>query len=133
MEDKRFKNRVIVMTDISSLKGGILEPDDTQSLVRFLLYTNEFDVEGLIATAYGEYGTKPEFIRTIVNRYGKVHKNLLLHDKNYPSEEYLLSLIKEGNCKTGMEQLGEGKDTAASEWIIQTADKPDPRPLWVLL
>src|SRR5688500_14347517 len=35
--------RVIVETDA----GG--DPDDEQSLVRFLLYANEWDVEGLIA------------------------------------------------------------------------------------
>src|SRR3954453_4232341 len=35
--------RLIVETDA----GG--DPDDEQSLVRFLLYTNEWDVEGIIA------------------------------------------------------------------------------------
>ena len=35
--------RVIVETDA----GG--DPDDEQSLVRFLLYANEWDVEGIIA------------------------------------------------------------------------------------
>ena len=27
------------------------DPDDMQSMVRFLLYANEFDIEGLIASA----------------------------------------------------------------------------------
>src|SRR4051795_10927806 len=35
--------RLIIETDA----GG--DPDDEQSLVRFLLYTNEWDVEGIIA------------------------------------------------------------------------------------
>ena len=35
------KSRVLVLTDIEN------EPDDAQSLVRFLLYTNEMDVKGL--------------------------------------------------------------------------------------
>ena len=34
------KPRVIVLADITN------EPDDKQSMVRFLCYTNEFDVEG---------------------------------------------------------------------------------------
>ena len=34
------KPRVIVLTDITN------EPDDEQSMVLFLCYTNEFDVEG---------------------------------------------------------------------------------------
>ena len=38
------KQRVVVMTDIAN------EPDDQMSLVRFLVYSNHFDVEGLVAT-----------------------------------------------------------------------------------
>jgi hypothetical protein len=38
------KPRLVVTTDISN------EPDDEESLVRLLVYSNEFDVEGLIAT-----------------------------------------------------------------------------------
>ena len=38
------KPRVIVLTDITN------EPDDEQSMVLFLCYTNEFNVEGLVAT-----------------------------------------------------------------------------------
>ena len=40
------KQRIVVMTDI----GG--DPDDRQSLVRFLLYACDFDVEGL-CTGFG--------------------------------------------------------------------------------
>ena len=38
------KNRVIVLTDIEA------DPDDTQSLVRLLLYANQIDIKGLVAT-----------------------------------------------------------------------------------
>ena len=38
------KSRVIVLTDIGA------DPDDTESLVRLLLYSNELELEGLIAT-----------------------------------------------------------------------------------
>ena len=38
------KIRVFVLTDIEN------EPDDAQSLVRFLVYSNQWDVEGLVAT-----------------------------------------------------------------------------------
>ena len=37
-------HRIIVLTDIEN------EPDDAMSLVRFLTYSNQWDVEGLIAT-----------------------------------------------------------------------------------
>src|SRR5262245_46966418 len=42
--DRPGRLRLIVETDA----GG--DPDDEQSLVRFLLYSNEWDVEGIIAT-----------------------------------------------------------------------------------
>ena len=37
------QNRVIILTDIEA------DPDDTQSLVRLLLYTNPIDIKGLVA------------------------------------------------------------------------------------
>ena len=57
-----LKPRVIIMTDFPPLDVIPVkatygppekrsDPDDVQSMVRFLLYTNEFDVEGLIASA----------------------------------------------------------------------------------
>ena len=41
------KTRVIVLTDI----GG-REPDDEQSLIRLLAYSNHFDIEALIANTF---------------------------------------------------------------------------------
>jgi len=38
------RNRVIILTDIEA------DPDDTESLVRLLLYSNVIDIKGLIAT-----------------------------------------------------------------------------------
>ncbi len=38
------KPRVFVLTDTEN------EPDDALSLVRFLVYANQWDVEGLVAT-----------------------------------------------------------------------------------
>ena len=38
------KIRILILTDIEN------EPDDAESLVRFLLYSNQFDVEGIVAT-----------------------------------------------------------------------------------
>src|SRR5262245_40298296 len=37
-------HRLIVLTDIEA------DPDDTQSLIRLLLYSNVIDIQGLIAT-----------------------------------------------------------------------------------
>jgi hypothetical protein len=38
------KERVVVLTDIEN------EPDDTQSVVRLLLYSDGLEIEGLVAT-----------------------------------------------------------------------------------
>ena len=42
--------RILITTDI----GG--DPDDRQSLIRLMVYTNEFDIEGLISSAAGVPG-----------------------------------------------------------------------------
>src|SRR5215831_9121316 len=78
------KPRLVVLTDI----GG--DPDDQQSLIRLMHYANQFDIEGLIASASGTPGelkkdtVRPELIREIVAAYGKVRPNLLLLRPDYP-------------------------------------------------
>ena len=74
-EPQANRPRLIVLTDI----GG--DPDDQQSMIRLMLYSNEFDIEGLIASAAGIPGElkkdviRPELIREIVQGYGKVQKS----------------------------------------------------------
>src|SRR3954451_24417343 len=63
--------RVLVLTDIGN------EPDDSQSMVRFLLYSNEFDVEGLVATTstHLKERVNPRMIAERVEAYGQVRDN----------------------------------------------------------
>jgi len=123
----------MVLTDI----GG--DPDDQQSLIRLMLYSNEFEIEGLIASAAGipgelkEDAVRPELIREIVEAYGKVRDNLLLHAGGYPPASRLLDRIKSGNLKRGMANIGEGKDTDASRWIIEAVDAGRDGPLNVTI
>jgi hypothetical protein len=118
-----------VLTDI----GG--DPDDQQSMVRLMLYANEFEIEGLIASAAGTPGelkeatVKPQLIREIVEAYGQVRGNLALHASGYPTVEDLLARITSGNPQRGRKALGEDQDTEGSRWIIAAADKDDERPL----
>ena len=132
--------RLIVLTDISSLTAGVAEPDDGQSLIRLLLYANEFDIEGLVATSNLGHvqKTRPDLIRKVVDAYGKVQPNLLLHDRRYPPASKLADKIKDGQPLAGLkmpieQSVGEGKDTDASQWIIQVVDRPDPRPVWIVI
>ena len=62
------KPRVIVLTDIEN------EPDDAESLVRFLVYSNNWDVEGLVATTsvHQKDKTAAWRIREIVQATGAV-------------------------------------------------------------
>lgn len=121
------KPRVFVLTDIEN------EPDDAMSLVRFLTYANQFDIEGLVATTsiHQRQRVAPERIRRIVTAYGKIRDNLERHEAGYPTSEALLGLVTDGLPVYGMEGVGEGKDSRGSELLIGAIERDDPRPLWV--
>jgi len=127
--DSNARPRLLILTDI----GG--DPDDQQSMIRLMHYSNEFELEGLIASASGTPGelkkavTRPELIREIVDAYGQVRENLSLHAEGYPAVEQLRKLIKSGNSQRGLEAIGKDKTTEGSEWIIRAADRDDERPL----
>src|SRR5712691_4888946 len=63
------KIRLLVLTDISSLTAGVREPDDGQSLIRLLLYSNDFEIEGFVATSNLIHGqtVRPDLIRQAVS------------------------------------------------------------------
>lgn len=121
------KNRLVVLTDIEA------DPDDSQSLIRLLLYLNQIDIEGFIATTsvHQKARVAPETIRKIINGYGKVQPNLLKHEPGYPAAKELLMLVKQGLSVYGMEAVGTGKDSEGSDWIIRVLEKNDNRPLWI--
>ncbi|MBI5757569.1 MAG: DUF1593 domain-containing protein [Planctomycetales bacterium] len=125
--------RLIVLTDIG---GG--DPDDQQSLIRLMLHSNEFDIEGLIASAptldsLKETGTKPQLIHEIVDAYGQVRKNLVQHADGFPETARLREVIQSGNPKRGREAIGEGHDTDGSRWIVNCAERSDSRRLNIVM
>lgn len=69
------KLRIFILSDILN------EPDDSQSLVRYLLYSNEFQTEGIVATTstWLPNETHPEAIHEIIRAYGSVVDNLNQH------------------------------------------------------
>lgn len=146
-DTEQNKPRIIVMSDFPPLDvipGGGCDgpaekcgdPDDIQSMVRFLLYTNEFDVEALIASAatFANFSDKQNIL-DILDLYDQVDENLRNHDPEFPTAETLRSVTYEGRDNTWGEPadeiLGEGMDNEASEAIIRIVDEPDPRPVWV--
>ncbi len=114
--------RLIIETDA----GG--DPDDEQSLVRFLLYANEWDIEGLIAnrpTARDGENLNPErtgfgIVCRLVDAYGQCWTNLVQHDARYPTHSNLRQRTV----------AGHGDSDSAVQLIIAAVDKPDPRPVW---
>jgi hypothetical protein len=133
------KARVALLTDISSLTSAVREPDDGQSLIRYLLFSNEFDTEALVASSNMRHGqtVRPELIREAIDAYEKVWPNLKKHRADYPTPTSLRQLVAPGQPIAGPkvpveDSVGEGKDTPASELLIQAADRRDSRPLWVL-
>ncbi len=121
------KPRVIVLTDISN------EPDDEESMVRFLVYSNEYDVEGLIATTsvWLREKTREDLIRRQIDAYEQVRDNLLKHAEGFPSAEHLRSVTATGQPGFGMAAVGFGKSTPGSNHIIEVVDRPDERPVWI--
>lgn len=120
------KPRLVVLTDI----GG--DPDDQQSLVRLLVYSNEFEIEGLVASSSGTLGelkvatTRPDLIRELVSAYGQVRSNLTRHADDWPKTDQLQSLIKSGNPNRGLKHIGDSHDTAATEFLIKRIDAGSP-------
>lgn len=120
------KPRVIVTSD------G--EVDDECSLVRFLLYANDWEVEGIITSSsqYHWRGHKwagDDWLVPYLEAYTSVYPNLLLHDSNYPSPDKLKSVTFLGNVdnKGEMDSI-----TPGSEHIVKVLlDETDDRPIWL--
>ena len=114
--------RVLIETDA----GG--DPDDEQSLVRFLLYSNEWDVEGIICNrAAARDGENLNPVRTglgiveqQVRAYGECYPNLVKHDARYPQPDELRQ-----RSVSGYADSDDGV-----KLILASVDRDDPRPVW---
>jgi hypothetical protein len=126
-DDQPGKPRVLVLTDIGN------EPDDQMSLTRFLVYANEFKIEGLVATTstWQRTAVRPDIIETVLDHYAQVQPNLLEHARGFPPAERLRRLVKTGQPAYGLAAVGDDKMTPGAEQIITAADRPDSRPLWI--
>ncbi len=121
--------RLLVLTDI----GG--DPDDTQSMVRLMVYANEFEIEGLVASSAGIIGqlkvpvVRPDIIHEVIGAYGQVRGNLARHASGWPEPADLLQTVKAGNPRRGRDFIGEAHDTEGSRWIIERVDAGTPARL----
>jgi hypothetical protein len=102
-------------------------------MVRLLVYSNEYDIEGIIATTSTHLRTqvRKDKIELLIRNYGEVKENLQKHADGYPSMDYLLAITSEHLPLYSMEGVGNGKDSKGSDLIINAVDKNDERPLWI--
>ena len=112
--------RVIVTTD-----GEI---DDRCSMIRFLMYSNEFDVEGLIYSSsmfhwLGQTWSGVEWINAEIEMYSRVYPSLIRNAEGYPTPDELRSKVYVGN----IDYVGEmTKDSPGADRIMEVLldDKP---------
>jgi hypothetical protein len=118
----RVRPRVIATTD-----GEI---DDRCSMIRFLMYANEFDVEGLVYNSsrfhwLGHTWSGVEWINAEINEYARVYPFLRQNAEGYPTPEELRSKVYVGNIANvgEMESDSPGADRIVS---VLLDDKPGP-------
>lgn len=118
------RSRVIISTDI----GGT-DPDDNQSVAHALMYTDRFDLEGLVSSpSYGN-GSKEEILRMIA-LYEKDFPVLSKHIEGLMSPDALRAITKQGR-KGAAPYCGYKAPTEGSQWIVDCARREDSRPLWI--
>ncbi|ETS87833.1 hypothetical protein PFICI_01661 [Pestalotiopsis fici W106-1] len=125
------KPRTFILTDILN------EPDDSQSLIRYLLYANSFDTRGLVATTsiWLQNNTHPEAITAILDTYATVVDNLNQHvgfEPSYESSETLKLRVTSGPTVYGQaafqQELSHGAALLISS--LQESEEPLFVSLW---
>ena len=110
------------------------EIDDECSMVRFLMYANEWDVEAIITSSsqYHWQGHKwagDDWVQPYLEAYTKIYPNLVKHDPRYPSPDYLRARTLLGNVKAEGEMDAV---TAGSQYIVKVLlDEADDQPVWL--
>jgi len=145
-QNKSDKPRVIAMTD-----GEI---DDHSSMVRFLVYTCDVDVEAIIQTnsIFQRKGhSKAGWYEKQLDAYEKIYPNLIKHNSGYPTPQRLREISFVGDeeenhlkglwWKNKFELLIPGAevvykpdlwaDTPGSDKIVEVLLKDDPAPVYI--
>ena len=122
------KPRIIVLTDIAN------EPDDQMSMVRLLVYSNQFDIEGLVATTstWMRNRVRPDVIQSVIDAYAEVRPNLLKHQPGFPEAAALKALVVPGQpgVRHGRRRSDKLRSAGSdADRAMRPAD--DPRPLWI--
>ena len=140
-----LKPRVVVLTDISTW-----DPNDHESMTRFLVHADLFEIEALIAsTGYScedadeavqiglidgvitAYETDLPKLLGRSNQFGHDFDNARQMIGYWPSPTYLRERTMMGSLHRGADFIGPDNDSPGSDMIIQLADEDDDRPIWV--
>lgn len=91
-QPEHSRPRVLILTDIAN------EPDDAESLVRLLVYSHQFRLQGFVATTsyWLNSSTHEDQIIDTLKVYGKVLPNLKAHADGWPEAEFLINNTKAG-------------------------------------
>ncbi len=119
------KPRVIVSSDI----GGT-DDDDFQSMIHYLMYSDRFQTEGLIASPFG-LGRKSDILH-IIDLYEKDYSKLAANSQGFPLADELRAVTKQGGIERAPLK-GWANSSEGSSWIIYCAKKESDQPLWVLV
>lgn len=119
------KPRVIVTTD-----GEI---DDKTSFIRFLMYCNEWETEGLIYgnSKWQKHGHGTTWMQEIIDEWAKVRDNILKHQEGYPTPDELKAVCYAGNMDVNHLHDTGLIDTEGARHIIRVLLDKDTRPVWV--
>ncbi len=127
----RFRNGRPIPRTIVTTDGEI---DDRSSFTRLLLYTNDFDLAGIVPTnsKWQKDGHGIGWILDLIDQYEKVYANLLAHDPHYPKPMALRNLIRVGNeDRHKMHQYGTENFSPGADLIVSVLLDDDPRPVWL--
>src|SRR5687767_45691 len=132
------------------------EVDDQDSFIRLLLYSNEFNIEGLIYSSSQwhykgdgkgtlftskmkstkeRYGSRTNlrwpgtnWMQQFIRKYDSVYASLLQHDPGFPTAKYLNSIIKIGNINFEGDMSA---DTEGSDFIKKSLLDDTPGPVYL--
>lgn len=124
-QQKAVKPRILISSDI----GGT-DDDDFQSMIHFLMYANQFEIEGLVSSPFGN-GRKKNIL-DMIDLYEKDLPELKKHADGFPEPNSLRKITKQGVIDSAP-YSGYTKSTEGSNWIIKCAKKKSSQPLWVLV
>ena len=148
-DEVQLKPRIVVLTDIAP---GNIEPDDMESMVRLMTYSDQLEIEALITTIGWNCDPYPtswaDSLHRVIDAYEHDSSNLMKRSNQkgfkslaieegrqeigyWPSPEYLRSRTAMGSQRAGIKVIGPDNNTPGSELIIRLVDEDDPRPLWI--